>query len=77
VVKEAEMGEREEIKSYLYELIGEEGCGISCDNAELFRDEEGWKLRMEGFMEPWRIGATVGEAKKTLKDLTSQRFGLS
>ncbi len=71
------MGERESLKAYLYELVGEEGCGISCDDAELFEDEDGWKLKMEGFMEPWRIGRTVGEAKETLRDLASQGFGLS
>jgi hypothetical protein len=71
------MGDQESLKSYLYELVGETCCGISCDDAELFQDEDGWKLSMEGFMEPWKIGKTVGEAKATLKDLASQGFGLS
>jgi len=71
------MGDREEIRRYLYELVGEEGCGVTCDDAELFQDEDGWKLKMEGFMEPWKIGATVAEAKQSLKFLADQRFGLS
>jgi hypothetical protein len=71
------MEDREGLKTYLYELIGEEGCGVACDDAELFRDEDGWKLRLEGFMEPWKIGKTVSEAKETLKHLAHQGFGLS
>ena len=71
------MGDREEIRSYLYELVGKEGCGVTCDEAELYQDDDGWKLKMEGFMEPWMIGTTVNEAKRTLKDLANQRFGLS
>ncbi len=38
------MREREEILNVLMEVIGEEGCGISCKEAEVFKDEEGWKL---------------------------------
>jgi hypothetical protein len=72
-----DMGERDEIRNYLYELIGDEGCGIICSEAEIFRDEEGWMLRMEGFMEPWKIGSTVDEAKASLKEYAHMGFGLA
>lgn len=71
-----DMGEREEIKSYLYELIGDEGCGASCSEAEVYEDEDGWKLNMEGFMEPWKIGRTVDEARASLKEYARMGFGL-
>jgi hypothetical protein len=74
---EDSMEDREEIKSFLMELIGEEGCGVSCDDAEVFFDEDAWKLRLEGFMEPWTIGKTVSEAKRNLQDLANQGYGLS
>jgi hypothetical protein len=32
----------------LREAIGEEGCGVSCENAEVFQDKEGWTLFLEG-----------------------------
>ena len=70
------MSEQQEILDYLVELVGEEGCGTSCTAAEVFRDEDGWKLMMEGYMEPWRIGKTVHEAKETLRELNSMSFGL-
>jgi hypothetical protein len=71
------MGDREEIKKYLYEMVGEEGCGMACDDAAIFYDEDGWKLQMEGFMEPWTLGESVTEAKKTIHELANMRFGLS
>lgn len=71
------MNDREEINRYLYELVGQEGCGVSCDNAEILHDEEGWKLMLEGFMEPWKLGKTVDEAKASLKDYVSQGFGIA
>lgn len=73
---EAEMSEQQEILDYLVEVVGEEGCGISCIAADVFKDEDGWKLIMEGFMEPWKIGKNVHEAKETLKELSSMSFGL-
>lgn len=71
------MSEREDINRYLYELVGEEGCGVTCDNADIFYDEEGWKLMLEGFMEPWKLGKTVDEAKTSLKEYASQGFGVA
>jgi hypothetical protein len=74
--QEVDMSEVEQIVSYLMETIGEDACGSVCCAPEVFRDQDGWKLRMEGFMEPWKIGATVDEAKTTIKELASMRFGL-
>lgn len=71
------MNDREKINRYLYDLVGEEGCGISCDNAEILHDEQGWKLMLEGFMEPWKLGGTVDEAKASLKEYASQGFGIA
>ncbi|NLI82338.1 MAG: hypothetical protein GX443_11745 [Deltaproteobacteria bacterium] len=71
------MTEESEILSVVMDLVGEEGCGVSCSQADVFRDEDGWKLMMEGFMEPWRLGETVSEARETLKELASMGFGLA
>lgn len=66
-----------ELRKYLLDVIGEEGCGVSCEQAEIFRDEEGWKMMLEGFMEPWYLGKTVTEAKSKIKEYASQGFGLA
>jgi len=71
------MDDRQLIKATLYETVGEEGCGITCDDADLFQDEDGWKLMMCGFMEPWKLGKTADEARTTLKELGAMHFGLS
>ena len=71
------MGDREKILNILLEVIGEEGCGVLCKEAEVFRDEEGWKMFLEGFMEPWFIGKTLDEAKTSIKEYASMGFGLS
>jgi len=71
------MEEKEEILNMLMEVIGEEGCGVSCQEAEVFKDEEGWKLFLEGFMEPWFIGKTAEEAKTSIREYALMRFGLS
>jgi hypothetical protein len=73
---EKTMREKEDILKVLMEVIGEEGCGISCKDAEIFKDEEGWKLFLEGFMEPWFIGKTADEAKTSIKEYASMGFGL-
>lgn len=72
------MNEREEIFNTLMEVTGGEiCCGISCDREDvIFKDEEGWKLFLEGFMEPWHLGDTADEAKKSIKEYASQGFGL-
>ena len=75
--KEDIMDERGEILSVLLNVIGEEGCGASCSDADIFRDEEGWKMMLEGFMEPWFLGKTAEEAKVSIKEYASMGFGLS
>jgi len=71
------MNEREEIVRFLYDILGEGSCGVSCCEAEVFEDEKGWKMMLEGFMEPWYIGKTVEEAKTSIKEYASMSFGLS
>jgi hypothetical protein len=71
------MSEKSELVEELMSAIGEEGCGVACEEAEVFHDGEGWKMRLEGFMEPWKLGATVDEAKKSIRDYARMGFGLS
>ena len=70
------MNDREQILQSLMDAIGEEGCGISCQEAEIFQDENGWKMFLEGFMEPWFLGTTVEEAIASIKEYASMGFGL-
>ena len=71
------MGDREKILGALMDVLGEEGCGVSCEEATIFRDDEGWKMMLEGFMEPWKLGRTVEEAKASIKEYSRMGFGLS
>jgi hypothetical protein len=71
------MNEREQILDALMQVIGEEGCGVSCEEATIFKDEEGWKMMLEGFMEPWKLGQTMAEAKASIKQYAAMGFGLS
>ena len=72
------MDEKNELISYLYELIGEEGCCMgACTGTEIYKDDEGWKVFLEGFMEPWNLGTTIGEAKKSIREYAKMGFGLS
>ena len=71
------MSEREDILGFLMDIIGEEGCGVSCEEAEVFKDETGWKMFLGGFMEPWYLGKTPQEAKNRIKEYASQGFGLA
>ncbi len=75
--KEAEMSAREELMQELMDVIGEEGCGVSCEEATVYKDEEGWKMMLEGFMAPWNLGQTVTEAKRRIREYASMGFGLS
>ncbi|MEW6664434.1 MAG: hypothetical protein AB1512_04330 [Thermodesulfobacteriota bacterium] len=70
------MEDKRELMEYLFQVVGEEGCGVSCDDAEIFQDQEGWKLMLCGFLEPWLLGKTVEEAKSRIKEYASQGFGL-
>ena len=71
------MSDREIIINELMQVIGEEGCGVSCEEATIFKDEEGWKMMLEGFMEPWKLGRTLSEAKASIREYASMGFGLS
>jgi hypothetical protein len=71
------MGDREKILAALMDVLGEEGCGVSCEDATIFRDDEGWKMMLEGFMEPWKLGQTVEEAQASIKEYSRMGFGLS
>ena len=71
------MGDREKILEALMDVLGEEGCGVSCEEATLFQDDEGWKMMLEGFMEPWKLGTTVEEARTNIREYAKMGFGLS
>ena len=71
------MGDREKILEALMDVLGEEGCGVSCEEATIFQDDEGWKMMLEGFMEPWNLGQTLEEAKISIKKYAGMGFGLS
>jgi len=68
---------RKELLAYLKDTVGEEGCGVSCDDADIFHDQKGWNLMLCGFLEPWPLGETVEEAKASIKEYASQGFGMS
>ena len=71
------MGDREIILNELMNVLGQEGCGVSCAEATVFKDEEGWKMMLEGFMEPWKLGQTLEEAKASIREYARMGFGLS
>ena len=71
------MSDREKILAALMDVLGEEGCGVSCEEATIFKDDEGWKMMLEGFMEPWKLGQTVEEAKASINEYAKMSFGLS
>lgn len=71
------MSEREELLQELMDVIGEEGCGVSCEEATIYKDAEGWKMMLEGFMAPWNLGQSLTEAKKRIREYASMGFGLS
>jgi hypothetical protein len=75
--KEFVMEIREEIVRYLAAVVGEEGCGGSCDQSSVFEDDEGWKLMLCHFMAPWYLGKTVEEAKASLDGYAKMGFGLA
>ena len=71
------MNEKDTIMKTLLNMIGEEGCGIACEEATVFIDEDGWKMQLEGFMEPWFLGQTVDEAEASIREYAAMGFGLS
>ena len=71
------MSDRQDILDALMQVIGEEGCGVACEDATVFKDEDGWYFMLEGFMEPWRLGNTLAEAKASIREYVNMGFGLS
>lgn len=71
------MGEKEELLDELMDVLGEEGCGVSCEEATVYKDEDGWKMMLEGFMEPWDLGQSVAEARQSIREYARMGFGLS
>jgi hypothetical protein len=71
------MADREIILNELMDVLGEEGCGVSCEEATVFHDDEGWKMMLEGFMEPWALGRTLEEARASIREYAKMGFGLS
>ena len=51
------MDDYQKIRGTLLDILGEEGCGITCeDGVDILHDEEGWKLMLCGFTEPGSLG---------------------
>ena len=69
--------EKQHLCQLLTDIVGDVGCGVSCTDAEIFKEDGEWKLFMEGFMAPWPMGKTVEEFEANLREYTSQGFGLS
>jgi len=44
------MSKREDILEALMQVIGEEGCGVACEEATVFKDEEGWNRFAQSFL---------------------------
>lgn len=65
---EVTVNDHDKIVDELMRVIGAEGCGVSCSEATVFRDKEGWKMMLEGFTEPWLLGQTVAEAKTSIRE---------
>ena len=71
------MDDQEIILDALMQVLGEEGCGVSCEQATIYMDDDGWKMMLEGFMEPWKLGHTLEEAKARIREYGRMGFGLS
>ena len=71
------MSDRQKILEALMDVLGEEGCGVSCEEATIFEDDDGWKMMLEGFMEPWMLGRSVEEARTRIREYAAMGFGLS
>jgi hypothetical protein len=61
IVRMIQMNDKEIILNELLDALG----------------EEGWKMMLEGFMEPWKLGRTVAEAKAGIREYAKMGFGLS
>jgi hypothetical protein len=72
------MDGQQELRDKYCEILGNAGCGSMCDDdVDIFHDEQGWKLMLCGFMEPWKLGTTIDEAKATLAEFGSMKYGPS
>ncbi len=71
------MNDKEKIRQILMDAIGEEGCGVACEEATIFKDDQGWKLMLEGFMEPLPLGHTLDKAVNSIREYAAMGFGLS
>ena len=71
---ESGMDEKREILSVLMDAVGEDECGVSCENATLYKDTEGWQLMLGCFMGPWNLGRTVEEARASIHQYASMTF---
>jgi len=71
------MNQHDELLQALMDAIGEEGCGVACEEATIYKDAEGWKMVLEGFMAPWNLGLTISDAKASIKEYAAMGFGLS
>ena len=75
--RESSMEGEHDLIEFLVRLVGDEGCGGSCDRNSIFHDEEGWKLYLCSFMEPWFLGRTIEEARGAIEAYAGMGFGLS
>jgi len=71
------MDEQTELINYLRQVIGEEGCCVTCNRDDIFFEDGQWKLKMENFIEPWVLGETVDQAKAKIKEYASMGFGMA
>ncbi len=58
-----------------WETIKECGCRDLNDGPVIYKDEEGWKLFMNGVEQHWKLGITVPEAKFNIRTYASEGFG--
>lgn len=70
------MNDKTKIMETLWDALGEEGCGVSCSDAEIFQEDGEWKMKLEGFMEAWPLGRSVEEARSRIREYASMGFGL-
>ena len=71
------MNDHDDSLQTLMDVIGEVGYGVYCEEATIYRDEEGWKMMLDGFMAPWNLGPSISDAKASIREYASMGFGLS
>ena len=70
------MTDKQILLDTLTDVVGEGGCCVACTGEEIFEDEEGWKMFLDGFMEPWFLGKTVEQARQQIREYATMGFGL-